>query len=217
MSDAIFYGKGTDADNAAKRLPMALCLDTSGSMSGDIHNLNDAVKLFYEQCKADSKAKNAVEVVAIEFGSNGVHEASPFSEVEYAQIPHFNAGGGTPMGEAVTLALDHLEQRKEWYKNEGISYYQPMLVIMSDGCSGDDIRPASRRSSDMVNNKKLIVLPLAFGSADTAALESFSGGQKVIHISQGFSFVEFFKWLSASASAISSGQSVDFDSFSSSN
>ena len=210
MSDYIFdLDDGTDPDNSAKRLPVALCLDTSGSMSNDIGDLNQAVKLFYQQCKNDAKAKNAVEVVTVEFGYNGVQVASKFSEVEHAQIPHFAAGNGTPMGAAVSLALEQLEQRKAWYKSEGISYYQPILILMSDGHAGDSIIESSHRAKDMVENKKLLVLPLAFGSADTRTLESFSGGLNALHINQGFSFLEFFQWLSASTSTIASGK--DFD------
>ena len=165
--NAIFYDKGTDADNSAKRLPVALCLDTSKSMAKSISELNEAVKLFYEQCKSDYKAKNTVEIIAIEFGGE-VNVVSSFSEAESAQIPHFNAGGGTPMGKAVKLALDCLEQRKEWYKEEGIAYYQPILILMTDGGAADNIAKPGQRITDMVANKKLLIIPLAFGKANPA-------------------------------------------------
>ena len=37
------------------------------------------------------------------------------------------------MGEGVDLALNLLEQRKAAYKATGVDYYQPILVLMSDG------------------------------------------------------------------------------------
>lgn len=198
-------------DNTSKRVPVALCLDTSGSMSPHIDDLNNAVGMFYKQCQSDAKASQSVEVVAIEFGHNGVNIASPFNEIGLAQIPHFSADNGTPMGAGVTLALNELETRKTWYQNEGIDYYQPILVLMTDGQSGDDITHASARATDLVKNKRLIVIPLAFGSADVRTLESF--GSKHIKITQNFSFLEFFQWLSASASAQARGQDIDLSDF----
>ena len=43
------------------------------------------------------------------------------------------ANGNTPMGEGVRLALDLLDKRKQEYKDKGVDYYQPWLVLMSDG------------------------------------------------------------------------------------
>jgi uncharacterized protein YegL len=199
-------------DNASKRVPVALCLDTSWSMDGNIDELNQAVQLFYTECQNDEKAKKAVEVTAIEFGCHGVKIASTFNEIEFAQVPSFSAGNGTPMGEGVTLALDELEKRKAWYQDEGIDYYQPILVIMTDGHSGDDTSEASRRASKLVQDGRLTVVPLAFGNeADLKTLETF--GQKHIKITDQFSFVEFFRWLSASASAMAEGQDIDLSEF----
>ena len=43
------------------------------------------------------------------------------------------AEGMTCMGEGLSLALDLLEKRKAKYKATGVDYYQPILVVMSDG------------------------------------------------------------------------------------
>ena len=218
----IFAGRGTDPDNAAKRLPVALCIDTSTSMRKYSQDLNQAVQLFYQQCANDPKAKNAVEIIAIEFGGE-VSVVSAFSEAEYAQIPHFTAKGQTLTASGVTLALDALEARKDWYRAEGIGYYQPILVLMSDGGAGENINPVGRRIKDMQDNRKLIAIPIAFGALgrleneksakNIAKLEQTCGGKKAIRIQEGFSFMEFFQWLSASTSAVATGQDIDFREF----
>lgn len=218
MSNDIFEGRELDSDNTAKRVPVALCLDTSGSMANDIADLNKAVSSFYDQCKNDEKAKNSVEVIAIEFGYRGVSIASSFDEIENAQIPVFSAGGSTPMGEGVTKALEELDGRKEQYRNEGIDYYQPILVIMTDGGASDSVETPSERARDMVTNKKLTIIPLAFGQdADIPLLESFSPNIQAIRITERFNFLEFFNWLSASAAAMAGGgtplSTEDLESF----
>lgn len=43
------------------------------------------------------------------------------------------AEGMTCMGEGLSLALDLLKKRKAKYKATGVDYYQPILVVMSDG------------------------------------------------------------------------------------
>ena len=212
MSDLFTSPLFGNADNTAKRVPVALCLDTSGSMSNDIDELNRAVQVFYTECQNDERAKKSVEVTTIEFGCHGVQIASPFNEVEFAQVPTFTSGNGTPMGAGVTLALDELERRKAWYQSEGIDYYQPILVIMTDGQSGDDTTAASQRASKLSKDGRLTVVPLAFGhGADIKTLESF--GQKHLKINDQFNFLEFFRWLSASAVAQSAGEDIDLSDF----
>lgn len=48
-------------------------------------------------------------------------------------MPKMEAEGMTCMGEGLSLALDLLEKRKAKYKATGVDYYQPILVVMSDG------------------------------------------------------------------------------------
>ena len=43
------------------------------------------------------------------------------------------ADGGTPLADAVELALENLEERKRRYEDNGISFYRPWLVVIGDG------------------------------------------------------------------------------------
>ncbi len=82
------------------------------------------------------------------------------------------------MGEGVNLALDLLEKRKQEYKDKGVDYYQPWLIIMSDGepnGSTEEFDRAVRRVSDMVKAKELTVFPIGVGEeANFNTLSAFS-------------------------------------------
>ena len=121
------------------------------------------------------------------------------------------------MGEAVNLALDLLERRKEEYKEKGVDYYQPWLVLMTDGePNGEKIElsRAINRTVDLVNEKKLTVFPIGIGTeADMNVLSQFSPNIQPLKL-QGLKFREFFAWLSKSVSNTSQsfgGNSVKLD------
>jgi uncharacterized protein YegL len=116
------------------------------------------------------------------------------------------------MGQGVMLALDELERRKTWYQDEGLDYYTPILVIVTNSHSDDDISEASRRVSKLVKDRHLTIVPIAVGSsADINTLESF--GQTCIQTSDQFSLIDFFRWLTASESAMAEGKDFDLSEF----
>ena len=57
-------------DNPTNRVPIALCLDVSGSMAGDpINELNGGVMLFFQALKEDRVARLSAEVSMVGFAS----------------------------------------------------------------------------------------------------------------------------------------------------
>lgn len=194
-------------NNPTPRVPVCLCLDISGSMQGSpIRELNDGVKLFYDAIKADETALYSAEISVVTFGGNAKCE-SDFSSLELQpNPPSFSATGGTPMGEAVNMALDMLEKRKSEYRDKGVDYYQPWLVLMTDGepnGSSSELNRAVNRTVELVKGRKLTVFPIGIGSgADMKVLERFSPNRKPVHLI-GLNFSKFFSWLSKSVSTTS--------------
>lgn len=184
-----------------------LVLDTSGSMSGaPIDELNKGVASFIQAVQQDEVAAYSVEVGIISAGGN-VRIEMPFTTaMDIDGIPQLHATGATPLGQAVHLALTSLEERKAEYQKAGVAYYQPWLVIISDGSPTDEWHSVAMRSKDLSANRKLVVLPLGVGGADLATLGEFSSrGAKQI---AGLKFNEFFEWLSASMSRVSASAST---------
>ena len=83
------------------------------------------------------------------------------------------------MGEAVNLALDCLEKRKQEYQEKGVDYYRPWIVLMTDGAPAGsnpaELECAVQRTVELVNPKKLTIFPIGIGDeADMDTLARFS-------------------------------------------
>ena len=211
MTDEFNFLRNEDLENnPSARIAVCLCLDTSGSMDcdGKIQALNAGVSDFFDFIRSDETTMYAAEVAIVSFGEQGVKCIRDFSSlIVDSNPPVLTANGGTPMGEAVNMALDRLEARKRDYKNKGVDYYQPMLVIMSDGQSNgslEELSTAKSRTHSLIQSKKLTVLSIGVGpDADMECLSDFSKPKRKALRLKGIMFREFFVWLGMSVSIIS--------------
>ncbi len=225
--------------NPTTRLPVCLCLDTSSSMgrviSGDfqstgetfykdgqqwesviggttaIDELNKGVSMFFDAIKEDEVAKYAVELAIVSFDSTS-EKVLDFANIDRQESPILTTNGCTNMGAGISLALDLLEKRKQEYSDKGVDYYQPWLVLMSDGEPTDDINNAVNKVQGLISDKKLTVFSVAIGNdADISNLKQFSSlkDHMVLKVTSAEYFKEFFEWLSQSVSVAS--QSVPGD------
>lgn len=195
-------------DNPTPRCPVALVLDTSASMSGQpIDQLNAGIQLFLDEVKRDDLARWSVDLAVYTAGGS-VDCIQPFIGVE--QIAGFvplDARGGTPLGQATRMALDDLEARKKAYSDTGVPYYQPWLVLISDGAPGDTWEDAAQRAKALSAQRKLVSLPIGVQGADLEVLSQFSSKPAVGL--DGLKFRELFQWLSASMARVSASTSSD--------
>jgi len=212
-------------DNPTPRVAVCLCLDISPSMSGrpewgadpnikgvPIEELNRGVQLFYRILKEDDVARYSAEVAIVAF-SGKAWKVRDFETVVDANPPILQLDdqvGGTSLGAGVALALDMLEQRKELYKRHGVDYYQPWLVVMTDGRPTDYSHvEVGKRVTDLVMSKKLVVFPIGIGGlADLSALKVFSPKRDPAQLA-GLKFQEFFEWLGKSVGRVSNSRVGD--------
>jgi uncharacterized protein YegL len=183
-----------------------------------IAELIDGINMFYDAILDDDDACDAAEICIVEFNS-GVSVIQDFANVErIPRITSINTDGFTHIGEGVNLALDTLEARKKLYSDNGVLYYQPWLVLMTDGEPEGESKSvldrAINRVTSMVSNKKLTVFPIGIGpQAGMSTLQLFSPNRSPIKL-KGLNFTEFFEWLSKSVSRVSQstpGDTVKLD------
>lgn len=194
-------------ENPSPRCPCMVVLDTSASMDGaPIRQLNSGFRSFLQALNNDEVASCSVEVSVISAGGR-VNEQLPFTAA--MNIDHcntFSAGGSTPLGAAVELALQKLEARKDQYRKAGVAYFQPWLVIISDGAPTDAWQAAAARAKQLSSNRKLVSLAIGVENADMQILGEFSHRPAILL--DGLKFGEFFEWLSASMSQVSNSAST---------
>ncbi|MFN5514967.1 MAG: vWA domain-containing protein [Cyanobacteriota bacterium] len=193
------------ADNQENRCPVALVLDTSGSMQGaPIQALNQGIETFKQDVLRDVQATLSLETAIVAFGKDGAQKIQDFVGIDGFQPPALAADGLTPMGEAVNLALDLLEARKAAYKSNGVQYYRPWLVLITDGAPTDDWRGAAQRLQQAEKDNRVIALAVAVQGANAEVLRQFS--QRPPVALNGLDFRDLFLWLSNSMKRVSAGK-----------
>ena len=206
------FDSGSFVANPKPLLPVCLCLDTSWSMDPFMADLNEGIQVFFKEVEEDSKARQLLEIAIVKFGPD-VQVVRDFLLFDRAsQAPELSASGGTPMGAAISQAMDLLERRKGLYQSRGQEYFQPWLVVMTDGEPTDPDAvwmAAAKRISEMASNKKLSVFPIAVGpEANLSILQQFSPGRAPARLrgdltgsNPAYRFRDFFGWLSTNAIA----------------
>lgn len=204
--------------NPTTRVPVCLCLDISGSMHGaPIQELTNGVHHFFDEVFNDEASRYAAEISIVTF-ANEANLVADFASIERQdRTPSFSAYGGTSMGEGLNMALDALEQRKTEYQEKGVDYFQPWLVVMTDGQpngSAVELEEAIRRTSELQQNKKLVIFPIGIGDeADMDVLRRVSPVRAPLRL-KGLKFDEFFQWLSSSIAITSQsmpGEDIKLD------
>ncbi|MGL6168936.1 MAG: vWA domain-containing protein [Fusobacteriaceae bacterium] len=209
-----------EAENPMARIPVVIIADTSSSMNGQkINILNAEIKKFYDEINHNSKneiLKYSLDLAVLGFKFDTyARETHPvvinkFSVMESQVTPIFNAFGHTPLGATVDTAIDMLEKRKEMYKIGGIQYYQPLLVIISDGDPTDSIENATRRAIELSLKRKLSVYPVIIGEdGNLDNLQRFTPN-KISKRIRTEDLPQVFKWLVSSVKKVSES-TIDFD------
>ena len=200
MSEQITFATTDFASNPEPRCPCILLLDVSGSMSGrPINELNAGLVTFRDELLADPLALKRVELGIVTFGP--VHVEQPFTSAANFFPPIRFAQGDTPMGAAITKALDMVEERKREYRANGISYYRPWIFLITDGAPTDEWQAAANKVFRGEEDKRFAFFSIGVQGADMKTLAQISVRQPLPL--QGLQFRELFSWLSSSLRSVS--------------
>ena len=200
MSEQITFATSDFASNPEPRCPCILLLDVSGSMNGrPINELNAGLVTFRDELLADPLALKRVELGIVRFGP--VHVEHPFTSAANFFPPILFAQGDTPMGAAITKALDMVEERKREYRANGISYYRPWIFLITDGAPTDEWQAAANKVFRGEEDKRFAFFSIGVQGADMKTLAQISVRQPLPL--QGLQFRELFSWLSSSLHSVS--------------
>lgn len=200
FTPAISFGATDFADNPEPRCPCVLLLDVSSSMMGQpITELNSGLITFKDELMADSLAAKRVEVAIITFGP--VRMANDFQTAEHFQPPSLSADGNTPMGEAITQAIELVRQRKEVYRSNGIQFYRPWIFLITDGAPTDSWTEAAVKIKEAESRKAFAFFAVGVEGANFDILRQISTREPLKL--QGLRFRSLFQWLSNSMKSVS--------------
>jgi uncharacterized protein YegL len=206
-------GESEFVENPEPRCPVVLLLDTSSSMRGDpIAQLNEALNVFKREVSADPQASLRVEVAIITFGGR-VELVQDFTTIVDFSPKALTPLGDTPMGEAIELGLEKIEQRKATYKTNGIYYYRPWIWLVTDGAPTDEKRweQAAKKVHAGEDKKSFSFFAVGVQRANMDILRQIAPPARPPVQLNGLSFKDMFIWLSASmkkASTSKSGEQI---------
>lgn len=194
-------------DNTSQRLPCVLVLDGSASMADKaaetdaIRELNQGLQVLEQELKNDDTAAQRVQLLVIRLGDDDqVQVVSDWTDAMDFSAPTIDANGRTPLGAAMRLALDKIEDQKENYRSHDIPYNRPWIFLVTDGGPTDlnweDAASDCRQAED---ENKVVIFPIGTTGANFDALRQFSNRSPVML--DGLKFRELFVWLSRSASS----------------
>ncbi|AGC43704.1 hypothetical protein MYSTI_02388 [Myxococcus stipitatus DSM 14675] len=207
MSEQVPFDAVTFAENPDPRCPCVLLLDTSGSMGGaPIDELNAGLAQYHEELSADGIASKRVEVAIVTFGGQ-VRIVSDFATAPGFVSPSLEAGGETPMGQAILSATEMLQKRKEAYRKNGILFYRPWIFLITDGRPTDAWQASAEKVKQGEATKAFSFFAVGVEGADMGILKQISVREPLRL--NGLRFRDLFKWLSNSQQAVSRSRTND--------
>ncbi|CAN7238684.1 VWA domain-containing protein [Pararhizobium sp. LjRoot255] len=193
-------------DNPEPRCPCLLLLDTSGSMRGKpIRELNQGLVQFRDELFADSLAAKRVEVGLVTFGP--VTIVNDFTGVQSWIAPELRDQADTPMGRAIEEGLNMLRERKNSYRQNGISYYRPWVFLITDGGPTDSWQAAAQAVKAGEAEKAFSFFAVGVEGANFDVLSQISVREPLVL--KDMRFRDLFSWLSSSLSSVSQSNPGD--------
>ncbi len=178
---------------------------TGDNLVTRMDELNTGLQRFVSDILADPLAKLAADVAVITFARTvaTVKEFGPIRESDSELRITASQEDETLLGEAVELALAELDSRKRIYREHGVEYYQPWLVVMTDGVpTSTRHRELQERLKELSASRKLSVFVFGIGRADLSELSCISPVRPPMQINDQ-KFTELFSWLSRSVRMVS--------------
>lgn len=186
---------------AARPLPVIVLADVSGSMSADgkIETLNRSLREMVTSFANEDDLRAEVHVGVITFGGSKAEAKHPLAPASKFAWDDLKASGKTPLGSALTLARNWLEDKSIVPSRA----YMPTLVLVSDGQpdKGDAWQQELQKLLGSQRGAKAQRLALAIGAdADEHVLKAFVANPEVpvLHAQDAAQISRFFRFVTMS-------------------
>jgi uncharacterized protein YegL len=189
----------------ARKLPVYLVLDTSGSMTGEpIEAVKNGVQVMIAALRQDPQAIETAYLSVITFDSSA-KQIVPLSELATFQMPDIQATGLTALGDALSLLAKKIDVEVATTTSTTKGDWKPLVFIMTDGCPTDNWQAGL---AELQKRKTGLMVACAAGQgADAKVLKQITEVVVQLDTADSSTIKAFFKWVSASVSV--SSQKID--------
>ncbi|NJN13873.1 MAG: VWA domain-containing protein [Richelia sp. RM2_1_2] len=198
--------------SAAKKMPVIILADVSGSMSvdGKIETLNRAIAEMISSFQEEEDVRAEIHIAVVTFGRGGAKIHLPLQAASGVEWTDMEAIGSTPMGEAFKVVQGIVEDKNQIASRD----YHPTIVLVSDGQPTnqtghltDDWKQLLRELLDSPRASKALRLSMAIGAdADYEVLKEFLQNQQqqdipVFRADEAHQIRQFFRWVTISVTS----------------
>ncbi len=239
MIDNKYVQKQELIDYNGKKIPVVFCIDVSFSMnqceggvptgetfSSDgqdwrvvdgghtiMQDLIDRVEDFHNAMKEDRKTSITCQTAYVTFGDKAT-KIEDFGLVKNKKAPTDKLkanDNNTLIVDALELALKMVDDQKQLLKDNNIGYYQPWLIIFTDGKAHDDANKIKRIKQELIErqkNKKLTVYTMSLSDDPemNQQIRGYSIFKPIPFDKDKQELKKFFVYLKNSVSSISNGK-----------
>jgi von willebrand factor type A len=174
-------------------LPLILLADTSSSMREWMGELNTAIRDMLGTLKEQESLKAEIHISFITFGNGGANLHTALTPVSNIEFNNFTEGGMTPLGGALRIAKEMVENREIIPSRS----YAPIILLLSDGEPNDNgWENEMYRFINDGRSKKCMRMSLGIGrDYDYDVLKRFSSSGEVYEAKDSTNILDFFKFM----------------------
>ena len=185
-----------------RRLPVYILIQTSGAMRGEpIEAIKVGLESLVSSLRQDPFALESVHLSVITF-NRYPEQLLPLTELESMQIPDIAQpeAAGTHLGEALEFVCKKIDSEVILSTPERKGDWMPLLFVMCDGRASD--AQLFQQTVPIVGQKHFgsIVVCLVGANPRTENVKLLTDKIVNLDTTDGATFRQFFKWVSASVS-----------------
>ncbi len=186
-----------------RRLPVYILIQTSGAMRGEpIEAIKVGLETMVSSLRQDPFALESVHLSVITF-NRSPQQILPLTELENMQIPTIPQpeAAGTHLGEALDFVCKKVDAEVLLSTPEQKGDWMPLLFVMCDGRASDAQLFKEAVTKIQQRHFGSIIVCLVGSTPRTENVKLFTDNIVNLDTTDGASFRQFFKWVSASVSA----------------
>lgn len=181
-----------------RRLPIYFVLDVSESMVGEpIRQMEKGIETIVNTLRQDPSALETVYISLIAFAGKA-KVIAPLVDLVSFYPPKLPLGGGTVLGEALSVLMQEIEEKVQKTTYEQRGDWKPLVFLITDGKPTDVPDNAIQQWRDKFASRAQMVAVTLGTNADMFALKKLTDHLLALEGATRDDFKKFIEWVSAS-------------------